>query len=91
MGGLLGQRKATTLAFIMEAGEGPIGAPVAENGGAGALVDANPADPVSWFSRKAGPGTAGTAALLTSNRAPWEGGGVLRPGPAQPQKRGSAP
>lgn len=94
MGGFLGQKKATTLAFILEAEEGPIGARVTENEGARALVDANSPDPLSRFSRKAVQGTAGTAELLTSNIDPLQrflkGDGWFAPGLAQTQ-RGALP
>lgn len=71
MGGLLGERKAT--AFIIEAGEGPIHATVAGNGGVGPVADADPTDPVSWFFKRAAQRSGVPGAFQASSRVPREG------------------
>lgn len=85
-----GVRKARALAFIREVHRH---ATAAGSGGAEAVADADPTDPVSRCSEGAALGSGGPADPQASRRARekgCEGGGALHPGPAQAPERGSA-
>lgn len=85
-----GVRKARALAFIREVHRHET---VAGSGGAEAVADADPTEPVSRCSKGAALGSGGPAHPQASRRAPekgCEGGGALHPGPAQAPERGSA-